>query len=79
LGDVFIVSPRSAAREKAAILADRAIELYIGDTESDMHAAQQAGSGFVAVSCGQRSPEYLASRCACFVAPSLAQAVLAIA
>jgi len=77
LGDVYVVSPTNAADEKAAILAEWNAELYVGDTESDMDAARKAGSDFVAVSCGQRSSEYLSSKGGQSIVPSLAQAVLA--
>lgn len=59
---VFCVSPRSAAQEKATILRRLSPTVFLGDTESDFAAASEAGVPFRAVTTGLRSSGFLKSR-----------------
>lgn len=54
-----IVAPTQSAIQKAAAMAHRGCELYVGDAESDRLACQKADIAFRAVSSGMRSSEYL--------------------
>jgi phosphoglycolate phosphatase-like HAD superfamily hydrolase len=60
--DVQVVSPSAAATEKAEHLRRWRAVAFIGDTESDARASELAMVRFLAVSCGQRSAAFLASR-----------------
>ncbi len=56
---MFCVRPTEAASCKAEILATITPKYFIGDTESDLNAAEKCGTDFVAVSCGQRSHAFM--------------------
>jgi len=60
--EVRVVSPISAAEEKAIHLRALGCRNFVGDTESDGNAAGLAGVGFAAVSTGQRSRRFLGAR-----------------
>jgi phosphoglycolate phosphatase-like HAD superfamily hydrolase len=62
IGELIVVSPERASREKASWLAARSPAAFIGDTESDGAAAASAGVAFVAVAGGQRDGTYLGAR-----------------
>lgn len=72
---VAVVDPASASAQKAAILAAWQPAAFIGDTESDLAAAQRAGIPFAAVTCGQRDAAWLAVHGAASCHASLAAAV----
>jgi phosphoglycolate phosphatase-like HAD superfamily hydrolase len=57
--DISVVSPSSAAEEKAVQLVARSCRAFVGDTESDARAAELAGVDFAAVTSGQRSRQFL--------------------
>jgi phosphoglycolate phosphatase-like HAD superfamily hydrolase len=56
---VFVVSPYSAAEQKARRLREMGATGFVGDTESDAAAARSADVPFAAVSNGQRSESFL--------------------
>jgi phosphoglycolate phosphatase-like HAD superfamily hydrolase len=58
----FTVDPARAVTAKAAILAEFGADLYVGDTENDAQSASLAKKGFVSVSTGQRSAEFLKAK-----------------
>lgn len=60
--DVRVVSPADAATAKAVHLKQWGAVAMIGDTESDARAAVLATVPFLAVSCGQRSEDFLRAR-----------------
>jgi phosphoglycolate phosphatase-like HAD superfamily hydrolase len=60
-GELRVVSPDSAAEEKAEQLRSLRCRGFVGDTESDAEAAELAGVPFAAVATGQRSPRFLAA------------------
>ncbi|WP_377702766.1 HAD family hydrolase [Pseudoduganella sp. UC29_71] len=72
---VGVVDPLSASTQKAAILADWRPAAFIGDTESDLAAARQAGIPFAAVSWGQRDAAWLAAHGAASCHADLAAAI----
>lgn len=53
------VSPKNASIEKGEHLARMAPIVFLGDTESDAEAARRAGVGFIGLSGGQRSEDFL--------------------
>ncbi len=59
---VQVVSPESAAEQKAAALEALGSRGFVGDTESDATAAELAGVAFAAVTTGQRAGEFLRAR-----------------
>lgn len=54
-----VKSGKDAAQRKAVRLRSHGAVCYVGDTESDMEAAQQAGCPMYVVSTGQRSRSFL--------------------
>jgi phosphoglycolate phosphatase-like HAD superfamily hydrolase len=58
---ICVVPTKEASRWKAEFLFEQHVDIYIGDSESDLKAAQDAEIEFIAVSTGQRSEEFLAS------------------
>ena len=75
---VVVVSPREAAAEKALALGELDAAGFVGDTESDLAAAQRAGVPFAAVSTGQRDARFLSRHGAAEVHGSLLDAVRAL-
>ncbi|MBE2316898.1 HAD hydrolase-like protein [Solirubrobacter sp. CPCC 204708] len=75
---VHVVSPASAAAEKAVVLAELGAVGFVGDTESDAAAAAAAGIPFAAVAGGQRDEQWLARHVAGAVHPSVLHAVRAL-
>ena len=59
LSEIITVPPTQAIQRKAEALVSLQPAVFVGDTESDLKAAQQAEIPFIAVSCGQRSKNYL--------------------
>jgi phosphoglycolate phosphatase-like HAD superfamily hydrolase len=59
--EVFVVSPTSARQEKAEVLRRLSPIAFVGDTETDHASSRDAGVDFAAVTCGQRSSQYLSS------------------
>jgi len=62
IDDVIIVNPKNTINEKSAYLIKNHPIIYLGDTELDYLAAKNAQTGFIALSRGQRSSEFL-SKC----------------
>jgi phosphoglycolate phosphatase-like HAD superfamily hydrolase len=59
---VHVVQPVQASEQKAVRLKLIAAQCFIGDTESDFHAARAAEVPFYAVTTGQRNESYLRSQ-----------------
>lgn len=76
--EVFIVSPRYAAEQKARVLARLDPIAMIGDTESDATAAAAVGTPFLAVESGQRSCNFLRRHGVRECHPGFQQAVAAV-
>lgn len=72
---VAVVDPAHASAQKAAILAGWQPAAFIGDTESDLAAAQRSGVPFAAVGWGQRDPAWLAAHGSAICHDDLAAAV----
>jgi phosphoglycolate phosphatase-like HAD superfamily hydrolase len=72
---IFCVSPYDAANQKAKVLNLYKPKYFIGDTETDQKASAAANVNFIALSCGQRSAEYLRRNHACEAKPSLWNAI----
>lgn len=72
---ISVVSPGQASGEKAGALRAMNACIFIGDTESDLHAATLAGIPFLAVSTGQRAPAFLGAAGSNFVFDNLRTAI----
>jgi phosphoglycolate phosphatase-like HAD superfamily hydrolase len=57
--DVLVVNPQNVVEAKINFLKKIDPTLYIGDTELDYMASLKSGTGFVALSRGQRSTDFL--------------------
>lgn len=60
--EIYCVRPTHAAPDKAKILGKLAVKGFVGDSESDLNAAQNANVPFYGVSTGQRCKSFLISR-----------------
>lgn len=61
LAGVHVVDPFNARCEKAQVLESLGCAVYVGDTESDLSAAADAGVPFLAVASGMRSADFFRS------------------
>jgi phosphoglycolate phosphatase-like HAD superfamily hydrolase len=65
---IVCVDPLQAVAQKSKVLVDIKADIFIGDTEADYESASLARTEFIAVSCGQRNRDFLATRgCSCIV------------
>jgi phosphoglycolate phosphatase-like HAD superfamily hydrolase len=69
---VYAVNPSNAAEEKAKILQNVGVELFIGDSEVDFLAARAAGVTFFGVESGQRTKVFLAGQGVTFIGTTAA-------
>jgi phosphoglycolate phosphatase-like HAD superfamily hydrolase len=75
---VAVVAPADAVAGKAHELARLGARGMIGDSETDLRAAVQAGVAFEAVGTGQRDPDFLRRHGAGAVHAALPEAVSAV-
>lgn len=73
--DIHVVDVAAPRAGKANILARGGFEAFVGDTESDLEAARDAGVPFHAVACGQRDEARLKQAGASEVHACFAEAV----
>jgi phosphoglycolate phosphatase-like HAD superfamily hydrolase len=59
IDELIIVRPEDSIKEKTKYLNIIGPVIFIGDSETDYYASEHSGTRFVALSRGQRSPEFL--------------------